>query len=99
MLIVIHIFIFAFNFVSPIRLTLKSTIPKVKYCEYFVLSYILYLYSSQPVFHVIATIAESGSVAFSGSLPPKFEHKIGRHKQRIVKIAMKVLLDYNESLL
>ena len=37
--------------------------------------------------------------SFSGSLPPKFEHKLRRHKQRFGKIATTVDLDKDENLL
>ena len=37
--------------------------------------------------------------SFSGSIPPKFEHKLRRHKQSIGKIATTVVLDKDENLL
>ena len=37
--------------------------------------------------------------SFSGSIPPKFEHKLRRHKQRFGKIAATVVSDKNENLL
>ena len=37
--------------------------------------------------------------SFSGSMPPKFEHKLRRHKQRFEKISTTVILDKNENLL
>ena len=37
--------------------------------------------------------------SFSGSIPPKFEHKLRRHKQRFGKIAATVVLDKDENLL
>ena len=37
--------------------------------------------------------------SFSGSMPPKFEHKLRRHKQRFEKISTTVILDQNEHLL
>ena len=37
--------------------------------------------------------------SFSGSMPPKFEHKLRRHKQSFGKIATTVVLDENENLL
>ena len=37
--------------------------------------------------------------SFSGPIPPKFEHKVRRHKQRFGKIATTVVLDKNENLL
>ena len=37
--------------------------------------------------------------SFSGSIPPKFEHKLSRHKQRFGKIATTVVLDKDENLL
>ena len=37
--------------------------------------------------------------SFSGSIPPKFEHKLCRHKQRFGKIAAKVASDEDENLL
>ena len=37
--------------------------------------------------------------SFSGSKPPKFEHKLRRHKQSFGKIATTVVLDEDENLL
>ena len=37
--------------------------------------------------------------SFSGSGPPKFDHKRRRHKQRFEKIATTVVLDKDENLL
>ena len=37
--------------------------------------------------------------SFSGSIPPKFEHKLHRHKQRFGKIDTTVVLDKDENLL
>ena len=37
--------------------------------------------------------------SFSGSIPPKFEHKLRRHKQRFGKIAATVASDEDENLL
>ena len=37
--------------------------------------------------------------SFSRSIPPKFEHKLRRHKQRFGKIATTVVLDKDENLL
>ena len=37
--------------------------------------------------------------SFSGSVPPKFEHKLRRHKQSFGKIATTVVLDKDEKLL
>ena len=37
--------------------------------------------------------------SFSGSIPPKFEHKLRRHKQSFEKIATTVVLDKDEDLL
>ena len=37
--------------------------------------------------------------SFSGSIPPKFEHKLRRQKQSIGKIATTVVLDKDENLL
>ena len=34
---------------------------------------------------------------FSGSIPPKFEHKLRRHKERLGKSATKVLSDKDEN--
>ena len=36
---------------------------------------------------------------FSGSIPPKCEHKLCRHEQRFGKIATKVVLDKDKDLL
>ena len=37
--------------------------------------------------------------SFSGSIPPKFENKLRRHKQRFGKIATTIVLDRDESFL
>ena len=37
--------------------------------------------------------------SFSGAIPPKFEHKLRRHKQSLGKIAITVVLDKDENLL
>ena len=37
--------------------------------------------------------------SFSGSIPPKFEHKLRHHKQKFGKIATTVVLDKDENLL
>ena len=37
--------------------------------------------------------------SFSGPVPPKFEHKLRRHKQSFGKIANTVVLDEDENLL
>ena len=37
--------------------------------------------------------------SFSGSIPPKFEHKLPRHKQSFGKIATTVVLDEDGNLL
>ena len=37
--------------------------------------------------------------SFSGSIPPKFEHKLRRRKQSFGKIATTVVLDEHENLL
>ena len=37
--------------------------------------------------------------SFSGSIPPKFEHKLRRHKQSFGKIAITVVLDKDGNLL
>ena len=37
--------------------------------------------------------------SFSGSIPPKFEHKLRRHKQSFGKIATTVVLNKDENLL
>ena len=37
--------------------------------------------------------------SFPGPIPPKFEHKLRRHKQSFEKIATTVVLDKDENLL
>ena len=37
--------------------------------------------------------------SFPGPIPPKFEHKLRRHKQSFEKIATTVVLDKGENLL
>ena len=41
---------------------------------------------------------EVAQYSFSGSIPPKFEHKLHHHKQTFGKIAATVVLDKNENL-
>ena len=51
---------------------------------------------------VVFQIADQVKVArysFSGSIPPKFEHKLRRNKQSFGKIATTVVLDKDENLL
>ena len=40
-----------------------------------------------------------GSIQFLGSIPPKFEHKLRRHKQIFGKMATTVVLDKDDNLL
>ena len=50
---------------------------------------------------IIEIELSSGKVvrySVSGSIPPKFEHKLRRHKQRFGKIVTTVLLDKDENL-
>ena len=44
-------------------------------------------------------VGEVAQYSFSGSRPPKFEHKLRGHKQRLRKIATTVVLDKDENLL
>ena len=37
--------------------------------------------------------------SFSGSIPPKFEHKLRRHKKTLGKIATKIVLGKDKNLL
>ena len=50
---------------------------------------------------VFLTFVKVARYSFSGSIPPKFEHKFKLHcqKQRFGKIATTVLLDRDENLL
>ena len=43
---------------------------------------------------IVLKVARYG---FSGSMPPKFEHKLRCHKQRFGKIATTVVLDKDEN--
>ena len=45
------------------------------------------------------TQAKVARYSFSGPIPPKFEHKLRRHKQSFGKIATPVVLDKDENLL
>ena len=45
------------------------------------------------------TLFKVARYSFSGSIPPKFEHKLRRHKQSFGKIATTVVLDKDEKLL
>ena len=48
---------------------------------------------------VFLTFVKVARYSFSGSIPPKFEHKLPRHKQSFGKIATTVVLDEDENLL
>ena len=48
---------------------------------------------------VLTLLIKVARYSFSGSMPPKFEHKLRRHKQMFEKIATTVVLDKNENLL
>ena len=48
---------------------------------------------------LISQSFEVAGYSFSGSIPPKFEHKLRRHKQRVEKIATKIVLGKDENLL
>ena len=47
----------------------------------------------------VNSVLKVAGYSFSGSIPPKFEHKLSCHKQRFGKIATTVLLDKGENLL
>ena len=47
-------------------------------------------------FHIPIKVAR---YSFSRPIPPKFEHKLRRHKQSFGKIATTVVLDKDENLL
>ena len=55
------------------------------------------------IFEIFNTVMEFflkvARYSFSGSKPPKFEHKLRRHKQSFGKIATTVVLDKDENLL
>ena len=58
--------------------------------------------SSKVVNHASTVNVFSFKVArysFSGPIPPKFEHKLRRHKQSFIKIATTVVLDEDGNLL
>ena len=46
-----------------------------------------------------ASLFKVARYSFSGSIPPKFEHKLRRHKQSFEKIATTVVLDKDDNLL
>ena len=48
---------------------------------------------------LIGMLVKVARYSFSGPKPPKFEHKVRRHKQSFGKIATTVVLDNDESLL
>ena len=45
------------------------------------------------------SLAKVARYSFSRPIPPKFEHKLRRHKQSFGKIATTVVLDKDEKLL
>ena len=49
--------------------------------------------------HEVHAIIKVARYSFSGSIPPKFEHKLRLHKQSFEKIATTVELDEDENLL
>ena len=51
------------------------------------------------IFQILLFALRWLDTVFSGSVPPKFEHKLRRHKQRFGKIATTVVLDKDENLL
>ena len=51
------------------------------------------------VFYLITASFKVARYSFSGSIPPKFERKLRRHKQRFGKINTTVVLDKDENLL
>ena len=50
-------------------------------------------------YHVILPLVKVARYSLSGSIPPKFERKLRRHKQRLGKINTTVVLDKDENLL
>ena len=48
---------------------------------------------------VVSALLKVARYSFSGSIPPKFERKLRRHKQRFGKINTTVVLDKDENLL
>ena len=54
--------------------------------------------SSQKVLLIIFRL-KVARYSFLGPIPPKFEHKLRRHKQSFGKIATTVVLDEDENLL
>ena len=49
--------------------------------------------------YLFITLLKAARYSFSGSMPPKFEHKLRRHKQSFGKIATTVVLDEDGNLL
>ena len=47
----------------------------------------------------VNSVLKVAQYSFSGSIPPKFEHKLSCHKQRFRKIATAVVSDKDENLL
>ena len=47
----------------------------------------------------VNSVLKVARYSFSGSIPPKFEHKLSRHKQRFGKMTTTVVLDKDENLL
>ena len=47
----------------------------------------------------VNSVLKVARYSFSGSIPPKCEHKINHHKQRFGKIATTVVSDRDENLL
>ena len=55
--------------------------------------------SSQGYHYVVKRSIKVTRYSFLGSIPPKFEHKLRRHKQIFGKIATTVVLDKDDNLL
>ena len=58
-----------------------------------------FLTAEIPNFEIFYQNFKVARYSFSGSIPPKFERKLRRHKQRFGKINTTVVLDKDENLL
>ena len=67
--------------------------------QYMVFQGFVFLYVSKHVTSPVIRKLKVARYSFSGPIPPKFEHKLRRHKQSFRKIATTVVLDEDENLL
>ena len=67
--------------------------------QYMVFQGFIFLYVSKHGTSPVIRKLKVARYSFSGPIPPKFEHKLRRHKQSFRKIATTAVLDEDENLL